>query len=79
MGTVSDLNSYPIRKQVCIPVGCVPSACCPYLPACTAQGEGVSAPGDGDICSRGAGDVCALGGCLLGGCLCSGGVYYSMH
>ena len=23
-------------KQVCIPVGCVPPACCPYLPPCTA-------------------------------------------
>ena len=25
-------------KQVCIPVGCVPPACCPYLPACTVSG-----------------------------------------
>ena len=25
-------------KQECIPVGCVPPACCPYLPACTAPG-----------------------------------------
>ena len=25
-------------KQACIPVGCVPPACCPYLPACTALG-----------------------------------------
>ena len=35
------------KKQVCIPVGCVPPACCPYLPACTVQGNvcfpGVSA------------------------------------
>ena len=34
-------------KQECIPVGCVPPACCPYLPdlpACTALG-GVSAWG----------------------------------
>ena len=23
-------------QQECIPVGCVPPACCPYLPACTA-------------------------------------------
>ena len=37
-----------------IPVGCVPPACWPYLPACTAQG-GVSAHGG-----------CLLpGGCLL--------------
>ena len=42
-------------QQDCIPVGCVPPACCPYLPACTALcwggGEGgclvpgVSGPG----------------------------------
>ena len=25
-------------KQVCIPVGCVPPACWPYLPACTVAG-----------------------------------------
>ena len=25
-------------KQDCIPVGCVPQACCPYLPACTVLG-----------------------------------------
>ena len=25
-------------EQECIPVGCVPPACCPYLPACTAPG-----------------------------------------
>ena len=31
-------------KQVCIPVGCVPPACWPYLPARTVQGR-VSAPG----------------------------------
>ena len=30
--------------QECIPVGCVPPACCPYLPACTALG-GVPGPG----------------------------------
>ena len=27
-------------RQKCIPVGCVPPACCQYLPACTAPGEG---------------------------------------
>ena len=27
-----------IYKQECIPVGCVPPACCPYFPACTAWG-----------------------------------------
>ena len=25
-------------QQVCIPVGCILPACCPYLPACTAPG-----------------------------------------
>ena len=39
-------------KQECIPVGCVPPACCPYLPACTAPrgGRGVylgTCPGEG--------------------------------
>ena len=28
------------NKQDCIPVGYVPPACCPYLPACTALGGG---------------------------------------
>ena len=27
-----------IKEQDCIPVGCVPSACYPYLPACTVPG-----------------------------------------
>ena len=26
------------EEQECIPVGCVPPACCPYLPACTGPG-----------------------------------------
>ena len=42
-------------KQVCIPVGCVPPACCPYLPACTAPGGvcsgWVSAPGGIPACN----------------------------
>ena len=25
-------------KQECIPVGCIPATCCPYLQACTARG-----------------------------------------
>ena len=38
------------QKRECIPVGCVPPACCPYLPACTAPGGctclgGVPGPG----------------------------------
>ena len=36
--------------QVCIPVGCVQPACCPYLRECTARG--VSAP-SGGVYSRG--------------------------
>ena len=39
-------------QQVCIPVGCIPPACCPYLPACTVL-KGVSAL-----------EGSALGGCL---------------
>ena len=45
-------------KQECIPVGCVPPACCPYLPTCTAQG-GVPGPGKGGVPGP-------------GGCTCSG-------
>ena len=41
-----------ILKQECIPVGCVPPAYCPYLPACTAQG-GVYIPGGGGVPARG--------------------------
>ena len=51
--------------QVYIPVGCVPPAFCPYLPACTAWGG--SAPGGsawGGVFSWG---VCSRGG-LLRGC-----------
>ena len=59
-----------LDTQVCIPVGCVPPACWPYLPACTAKGVsalrgcllwGVSAPGG---VSAPAGCICS-GGCLL--------------
>ena len=46
----------PIFKQVCIPVGCVLPACCPYLPACTALGG---------VCSRG-GLPLVLGGVCPG-------------
>ena len=49
-----------LPKQVCIPVGYVPPACWPYLPACTVRG--VSAPGGGCL---------LLGGCLLPGSLLS--------
>ena len=33
-----------IRQQNCISVACVPPACCPYIPACTARGA-ASGPG----------------------------------
>ena len=51
-------------KQDCIPVGCVPPARWPYLPACSTAG--------GDFCSGGwcllRGGVCSWGrGCLLRG------------
>ena len=52
-------------KQECIRVGCVPSACCPYLPACTAPGVYLVRGG-----------VPGLGGVRgPGGCTWSGGVY----
>ena len=59
-------------EQECIPVGCVPSACCQYLPACTAPG--------GSVCSwwgllRGS----LLGGSAPRGCLLWGDWYPSMH
>ena len=57
--------------QVCIPVGCVPPACCPYLPAYTAHR--VSAPGGGGVCSRGWG-VCSRGDVCSRGRVCSWGV-----
>ena len=54
------------NKQDCIPVGCAAPACCPYLPACTAQGRA----------------ACSRKGCLLLGvstpgaiCLFQGGVF----
>ena len=46
-------------KQECIPVGCVPPACCPYLLACTALGgvvylpRGVPGPGRECTCPGG--------------------------
>ena len=57
-----------LHKQVCILVGCVPAACCPYLPACTTQGGCLLLGGRGclvrGVCSRGGGS--ARGGrCLL--------------
>ena len=45
-------------KQVCIPVGCVPPARCPYLPACTAPGGCLLWLG---VCSGGGGSQHAMG------------------
>ena len=44
-------------KQECIPVGCVPPACCPYLPACTARRGVYLVPGG---CTGSRGDGCTL-------------------
>ena len=43
---------YPPMKKDCIPVECIPPACWPYLPVCTAQG-GCLLPGG--ACSGGCG------------------------
>ena len=59
----------PIHKQECIPVGCIPPTCCPYLPACTAL-RGVPALG-GCTCPGG---VLAQRGVPARGCTCPGGV-----
>ena len=63
----SDKKYYILKRQDCIPVGCVPSARWPYLPACSAPG-GVCSGGcllPGGVCSRGVsaprGGVCWRG------------------
>ena len=56
--------------QDCIPVGCIPPACCPHLPACTALGGGCLVGGGLLPGDRG---VPGLGGCLVGGGLFPGG------
>ena len=53
------------RQQECIPLGCVPPACCPYLPACTAPG--------GCTCLRGC--TCPGGVYLPGAVYLPRGVY----
>ena len=50
-------------QQVCISVGCVPPACCPYLPACNAQGVCLLL---GGVCFRG-GVYFLVGVCFPGG------------
>ena len=56
-------------QQECIPVGCVPPACCTYLPACTAPG-GMYLPGGGTWVGGVPAGGCT---CLPGGCTCPGG------
>ena len=61
-------------QQECIPVGCIPPACCPYLPACTAPGgvpgpRGV--PGQGGVPGPG-GYLVRRGVYLLWGGTCPG-------
>ena len=75
------------EEQECIPVGCVPPACCPYLPACTGPGGCTWSQGGCTWCtwsqggctwSRGVGGGCtwSQGGVpSLGGCTWSRGVY----
>ena len=64
-------------QQVCIPVGCIPPTCCPYLPACTAPG-GCLLWGClllGGVCSVGVyfpGGVCFMGMSASRGCLLLG-------
>ena len=64
-----------VKTQVCIPVGCVPPARKPYLPACSALGRvcsrGEGGYSEGGVCSR----WCV---CLLWGVSGPGG-YPSMH
>ena len=66
-------------QQECIPVGCVPPACCQYLSACTAPGGGSTCPG-GYLLGWGLGGVPVWGGCTspggvpARGCTCPGGV-----
>ena len=62
------------EKQECIPVGCVPPAHWPYLPACSALGGCLLRRGcllQGGVCSQG---VSALGGVCSKGGVCSRGV-----
>ena len=42
------------NKKIWIPIGCVSPACCPYLPACTAQWGGVCSGGCIPACTEAA-------------------------
>ena len=59
-------------QQECIPVGCVPPACCPYFPPCTAPGRGVPAQGFTCLGVYLPGDVPAQGGVPARGYNCPG-------
>ena len=67
-----------LYKQECIPVGCVPPACCPYIPECTAPG-GVPCAGGCTWCRvyLVSGGVPGARGVYLvpGGCTWCQGVY----
>ena len=68
-------------KQDCSPVGCIPPACWPYLPVCTARGR---VPGPGCVSALGVpglgpGLVLGGGGCLVGGGAWSHGGVVSHH
>ena len=62
-GPFSGFDQPPNTTQDCIPVGCIPPACWPYLLASTAWG----------------GCVCFWVSLVLGGCLLRGVWYPSMH
>ena len=77
-----------ICEHDCIPVCCVPPACCPYLPACTVPGgmprlwsRGGSTPGGRGSCSWGCLPLVLEGGLLLGrgACIWSEGGVVSQH
>ena len=62
---------YTDNSQECIPVWCVPPACCPYLTACTGPGGVYLVPG----CVPGPGGTWSGGVPGLGGVPCPRGVY----
>ena len=69
MTPLSAQKAKTFREQECIPVGCVPPACCPHLPG---PGRG-GVPGLGGSVP-GLGGVPGLGVYLVRGCTWSGGV-----
>ena len=55
------------EEQECIPAGCVPPACCPYLPACTGPGGCTWSRGVYLVLGRGLGCTWSRGVYLVGG------------